>query len=1511
MPDPRSFPYEAGTVTVENMGLPGVTVRLSGMADAVMTTDNAGAYKFDALRGGTYSVEISGFPDTEVSFSSTSGAATVGVGETKLVSFDGTYVRTAGIQGQVSADGDGLPGVTVTLVGEGEDRTEITNATGNYSFANLKRGTYQVGITNPDPDDYEFATTSKTATVATGEVTNVPFEGTLLRTAGIAGRVSLDDGMGLDGVTVTLAGAAEAMTETANGGQYSFAGLAAGTYVLSIDNPNPTAYNFAEGEMQKTVMLEDDQSAIVNFSGTHTRTASISGMLFIDEIEQDKMHNEGEPSIVEALAPLLPTLDEETQMMVAGLLTKAKVKLLGPDLSDPAQYIDIQADGSFSTGESLMAGSYQLELPVNDEAVAAALEAAGVSFVGGSAVVAVDAGGRETVNFPFRITMQTVVTGACMGVEGCAEDATTMLPTPVEGVKLALYARADMAGEPLDEGMTNEMGMATFHFARDANTGPAGNDNIVFVKVMDSGDLEVSGNNFVEVAYAPTARLYAADAGKEYATLVNTAVAFDFWVKSDDMARNGDEGLGGWRVQYCMPMDKTDDAEAVVCEGDEAAFMDIMVGEGDDAESMVTDDGEDDMANLGKASFATTVDATMLPAKFYFRVTPVAVDDDGKRTNVQSKVDGGEMWEATGPLMEEHTGLVLPGDDPIDLGPIRVTWTTQALVVGAHRELDDQPGYSQYRSDYPHDDADTDTRPSNGLLQVELLYSENGGRLEKYTYKKFDAKGKRMVDVANPMAVTGGMATFPNLPTDMDFTVRIRPGNGQVAVSERDVDAYGLDDSDTRIVGTFGTGAGARPDVWVCPETDVTPMDEDFKARCSAFGYQWNTGSQKVTVTNLRKDVVATVALEPVTDNFSEGDSKDLKGTQAKDGSNPEKSHTFSGIRDGVYKVTVAGSGIGKQDPERRVFYHNEGSDDEDYEGETGTDASFEATSLRAEIRGLVANNRTGSSNTLNTDEKFGGVELTLHKTAKNADDKTVIGAAVTDDDGDPVTETTNADGEYAFEGLEEDKKYFVKVTECDGCVAYHRIDVETHEFVDHAIGTAMVYSPTATNTPPKWNHMAETLGEVISGVTGDDGFIDFVGLYTDGEITGAVMEAFDNVGRHRVELERCLTYKAAVADNANTADVDESAPATCELRDETFAMDRRTDDDGDWSFEDLREGIYEAEVNPRGSYTIREGSKETQLLMLTDGSGAAAEADAVFIVDSGKGTETRLRGLVLALASSPGTNLLSGADANADASGDGTNDVIDPTTTGISGPSDEQDFATNFVLKATAYDKNASIEVAVVAQIPGSGGNPARDPTAEKDFSPVESGKAAAVKRVAGTNIVTIKVTAANGVASATYSFTFVRTAAQTGFVVSSIVVGCADDTNTACTITYGAGYTSSDDGSIDQVSNVSGELTVTIPANAHRVSVGGTVGEFSAAVTRASTSDLAAVSFKVGDAGATTGDASAAVVTENFVIPAQGGTRTITITVKSEAENYGVRDEDDPKEEKVWTLTVKRAES
>ena len=214
-------------------------------------------------------------------------------------------------------------------------------------------------------------------------------------------------------------------------------------------------------------------------------------------------------------------------------------------------------------------------------------------------------------NFPFRITMQTVATGARMGGGG-------HYGAPVEGVELALYARADGTGM-LGEAETDEMGMASFTFARADDTSPGSddNDNIVFVKVVGTGhdDLVVSDNDVIEIAYASTARLYAADHEKEVATLVNVAVSFDFWVKSNETARDGDEGLGGWSTAVVMvDPDAEDDPEPL-----------MMVDEDGDTvnATMPTDDGEDDMDDKGKSTFSYVVDPTMLPATFGVAAVPV------------------------------------------------------------------------------------------------------------------------------------------------------------------------------------------------------------------------------------------------------------------------------------------------------------------------------------------------------------------------------------------------------------------------------------------------------------------------------------------------------------------------------------------------------------------------------------------------------------------------------------------------------------------------------------------------------------------------------------------------------------------------------------------------------------------------------------------------------------------------------------------------------------------------
>ena len=802
------------------------------------------------------------------------------------------------------------------------------------------------------------------------------------------------------------------------------------------------------------------------------------------------MYNDGEPSITQAIAPLVAAgaLDAE---VVAGLLAKAKVKLRGPDLNTEAD-IDIMADGSFSTGANLMAGSYQVELPVNDDDVAAGLAAAGVAFVGESAVVTVDAGGTATVNFPFRITMQTVATGARMGGGG-------NYGAPVAGVKLALYARAD-GTDMLGEATTDEMGAASFTFARADNTGPAGNDNIVFVKVMASGHdaLAVSGNEFVEIAYASTARLYAADAEKEAATLVNVAVAFDFWVKSNETARDGDMGLGGWNTMVYMG-EVTEDSEPLM-----------------DA-TMPTDDGEDNMADLGKSSFAYMVDPTMLPAMF----TVMAGEDD--------QPDMGEAWAQADALTFTHTGLELPPEETPDLGPIRVTFTTQSLTVGVHRELDDRIGFTRYRGV-----GGGDARPDGqgvGKVEVRLLMENAAGRPRPYLYDHDMDPATPDVEAEAEVDKTG-VATFAHVPAGDDIIVEVDAGSGVITVptdrDAREINAYGdgLDEMGGTVVGAFGAASGARPDVWLCPLGDSAD-------NCSTFAYKWNDGTITGTVGGLKRgDTNVVVSLVPVSSPYADDLEDDVKVAWNS------TRYTFNNVADGSYRVRLEAV-AGKWDADSTAVIdvvHNQNPRGDDT-GAVTINANAEeygglsATSLRSGIRGTIGNDASGNGS-LSRSEAISGVEVALYDaveiTDPDSDDvgKYKVGAAIEDDDG-PITTTTDSDGVYTFTKLVDGKNYFVKAMSADNySVVRNRGEDEVGdegEVISMALATAAAITAPYTASTPTWNYYTSTAGDVAAA--------DFVLLYKDGAAEG---EATDPSARAKhsdtsIELQRCLTTEDAV----------------------------------------------------------------------------------------------------------------------------------------------------------------------------------------------------------------------------------------------------------------------------------------------------------------------------------------------------------------------------------------------
>ena len=1126
------------------------------MADQQFVTESDGQFTFTGLRSGTYSVEISGFDMDEVGFGSVAKGATVGVGQSKILSFDGTYLRTAGIMGQVSVDGVGLGGVTVTMTGEGEDETDVTDAGGLYGFPKLKAGTYSIAISGYDPDEVEFQTTSKTVTIALGETANEPFIGTLLRTSGISGRVSVE-GMGIPDVTVTLAGAAEATYTTKDDGQYAFAGLAEGTYVVSMANPDADAYNFEEGTSH-TVVLGDAVSEIRNFDGTHTRTASVSGVLFIDEVMQDKMLTTGEPSVTAALAPLVQhgLLPPE---MLAGLLANAKVNLRGPDLNTMTE-VAINADGTYTTGESLQAGSYQVELPANNEMVAAALAAAGVAFVGESAVVTVDAGGSETVNFPFRITMQTIGVGAVMG---SAEELSDP-PLPVAGVTLALFPTAqdaDAGTNLLGMGtMTGETGMAAFQFARNDDTSPGSEDtdNIVFVSVVDAGhdDLMVSDRNIIEVQYPGVARVHGAPTSVR---LLNVAVNFQFWIKSDKDARGGDMPLAGWHS--VVMMGDSEDALMMPDPEDDMAMVNLTA----------PTEGDEDDEEMGKATVSYRVTPDQLPATFS---VAVAVDSD----DWQQPMAMGETWNEVGDgLTYTHTGFELPVLNTHlanDQGPTYVTFSTQKLTVGVYREADDVAGFSDFQSRV----SDGDHRPAADVaakLSASVMV-EAAGRRGLEVYDEWDHDGDPETDAidATITGLSGGMATFGNLPADMDFTVQFNEGSDRVAVGGPDsrsdrVQAYGDDVELGMSTGAFGDMSGAGPEVELCPlTTDTRPssLEDDEASDCATFGYQWATGSITGDVDRAVKDL--DVSIEADTDLYSEA-PRDTETD--KDGK-----FSWSGVQDGVYSIAVASSDDYTVKPAniRVDVYHDEFEDDDDddtdFVGTAGYDhADFDATKLRLSIKGYAANVSRANNDVVRGDETYEGAELELFAYDKDSDDDIMSKGSVV------ATATVGADGLYEFNDLDEGA-YVIVATNTDDYEMFAD-GPDVHYLNNKAADTYKDDGvlEEALNLP-KWDYEDSDVLNMSSKHTVGTGaaaetftYYNFALLHGDGEFSGRVFEARGEPAGIAVELRRCETY---TADDATTDTQDEES---CREDRNFGAQTEDAGSTGRWDFPSLREGYY------------------------------------------------------------------------------------------------------------------------------------------------------------------------------------------------------------------------------------------------------------------------------------------------------------------------------------------------
>jgi uncharacterized repeat protein (TIGR03803 family) len=137
--------------------------------------------------------------------------------------------QTYSISGKVTdSEGSPLKGVRMALSGASSATTK-TASDGTYSFSGLLNGSYTI---TPSLAGYTFNPTKATPKITNKDITGADFTATPLYS--ISGKVTLKaGGAPLDGVTVTLSGAAKGAVKTDSEGVYSFGNLRVGAYYLT------------------------------------------------------------------------------------------------------------------------------------------------------------------------------------------------------------------------------------------------------------------------------------------------------------------------------------------------------------------------------------------------------------------------------------------------------------------------------------------------------------------------------------------------------------------------------------------------------------------------------------------------------------------------------------------------------------------------------------------------------------------------------------------------------------------------------------------------------------------------------------------------------------------------------------------------------------------------------------------------------------------------------------------------------------------------------------------------------------------------------------------------------------------------------------------------------------------------------------------------------------------------------------------------------------------------------
>jgi hypothetical protein len=198
-----------------------LTLMQGSITIATSTADASGNFSFNSVANGTYTITPS---KTNLTFTPVNQIVTVNNANVIAVNFT---VQTWKISGNISPVATGS-GATISLNGT-INATTTADSAGNFVFAGLVNGTYSV---TPTKVGYTFSAPTQTVVVNGTDVLNTDFVGTPLPTWSISGTISPPTA----GTVLSLSGGTIASTTADGAGNYSFTGLANGTYTITPSN---------------------------------------------------------------------------------------------------------------------------------------------------------------------------------------------------------------------------------------------------------------------------------------------------------------------------------------------------------------------------------------------------------------------------------------------------------------------------------------------------------------------------------------------------------------------------------------------------------------------------------------------------------------------------------------------------------------------------------------------------------------------------------------------------------------------------------------------------------------------------------------------------------------------------------------------------------------------------------------------------------------------------------------------------------------------------------------------------------------------------------------------------------------------------------------------------------------------------------------------------------------------------------------------------------------------------